>query len=338
MRIFNDVIVYSATDIIAASECPFATLRRLDERLGWIAKVELPDDAMMKRVARLGDDHESRVLTELQNEFGKASGPGASSGVVEIQKGDWSVAALKVAAEDTETALRAGADVVFQAAFFDGRFNGLADFLLKRTDSSGDFEYVVADTKLARRAKTSALIQIAAYTDQLQRLGVPVAADGELILGDGSRSVHDIERISPVYWEKRQELQQMVDDHQSGGVTVSWGDPYVRACGRCDLCQLEVVAHRDVLVVAGMRMTQRAKLREAGIHSVDELAASTQNWLRNRTTTIGDDPSPSPTPGYPVTSDQLLGIRLLGVRRRRRGSETGGCAAFLERSAHPRDT
>jgi predicted RecB family nuclease len=276
MRVADDVIIYSPTDIVGASQCQFAILRRLDQKLGWSPAVDLPKAAMMARVARLGDEHEERVLQQLREQFGVAVGSKAERGVVEIETADYSMAALKQAASETVEALQAGADVVFQAAFFDGRFTGFADFLLKRSTAGGGFEYVVADTKLARRAKTSALVQIAAYADQLRQLGIPVANDGVLILGDESRSEHDIARIAPVYVEQRASLQELLDNHEAAGIAVQWGNQDFRACGRCDVCQLEVTDRRDVLLVAGMRVTQRAKLAVAGIHSIDELAASTK--------------------------------------------------------------
>ena len=54
--------------------------------------------------------------------------------------------------------MRDGADVVFQATLFDGPFLGFADFLVR----AGDV-WEVYDTKLARRAKVTALLQLAAY-------------------------------------------------------------------------------------------------------------------------------------------------------------------------------
>ena len=276
MRVFNNVVVYSPTDIVAASECPFAALTQLDQKLGRGAPIELPPDAMLQRVARLGDQHEERVLTQLRDQFGEADSVTAGQGVVDINTADRSQEALVEAAAATVTALRSGADVVFQAAFFDGRFNGFADFLLKKEDPQGGHAYVVADTKLARRAKVSALIQIAAYADQLHRLGIPVASEGELILGDGAISRHDIERVTAVYRQRRKETEELFDGHQAAGNAAIWNDPQVRACGRCAVCEIEVVAHRDVLMVAGMRVTQRAKLAKVGIHTIDELAASTQ--------------------------------------------------------------
>ena len=80
-----------------------------------------------------------------------------------------------------------GAEVIFQATFLhDGR-RGHADFLMRtdRPSSLGDWSYDVADTKLARRLKVPALLQMAEYGEHLRRIqGVPpmwltvVAGDG----------------------------------------------------------------------------------------------------------------------------------------------------------------
>ncbi|HEY8281509.1 MAG TPA: TM0106 family RecB-like putative nuclease, partial [Leifsonia sp.] len=51
-------------------------------------------------------------------------------------------------------------------------------------------------------------------------------------------------------------------------------DPRFTVCGRCDTCDAEIQAARDVLLVAGMRVTQRERLLQAGISTIDALAAS----------------------------------------------------------------
>ncbi|HAQ59882.1 MAG TPA: DNA helicase, partial [Microbacterium sp.] len=60
------------------------------------------------------------------------------------------------------------------------------------------------------------------------------------------------------------------------GPAIAWGDSRgelgVIACGRCATCDLEVVASRDLLLVAGMRPVQRDRLRAAGIETIDHLA------------------------------------------------------------------
>src|SRR5690606_24355955 len=104
-------------------------------------------------------------------------------GVVEFPHPDsMSSAVLERAAADTAQALRSGADVVYQGTFFDGAFVGFADFIVRQPDGT----YRVQDTKLARRAKVTALLQLAAYVDQLTRVGIRTDREVELILGDGT--------------------------------------------------------------------------------------------------------------------------------------------------------
>ena len=64
--------------------------------------------------------------------------------------------------------MQPGADVVFQATFFDGRWRGHADFLIRaeRPSRPRRWSYDVADTKLARRVKASALLQVCVYADR----------------------------------------------------------------------------------------------------------------------------------------------------------------------------
>ena len=73
--------------------------------------------------------------------------------------------------------MRAGADVVYQATFFDETWRGHADFLLRvehgpddPPSAFGAWHYEVADTKLARHVTAGAVLQICAYVDQLTRI------------------------------------------------------------------------------------------------------------------------------------------------------------------------
>ncbi|MGL4255007.1 MAG: DNA helicase, partial [Microbacterium sp.] len=186
MRYIEDEgrIVWSASDLKAAAECEFAWLRAIDARLGRVAAVEEPEDLTLQRAGRLGTAHERRVLADYLERFG--------AGVVEIPETRSSdAAALAEAVALTNAALASDADVVYQAAFATTDFVGFADFLVR--DGAG--RWIVQDTKLARRARVTALMQLAAYVVQLDRLGVPRADRVELLLGDGSVSTHEVDDL-----------------------------------------------------------------------------------------------------------------------------------------------
>ena len=127
-------------------------------------------------------------------------------------------------------------------------------------------------------------MQLAAYVAQLDRLGVARSEKVELLLGDGTVSEHEASDLLPVFELRRDRLQALVADRRldlgAGGDAIAWGDDRgdlaVVACGRCATCDAEVIAHRDLLLVAGMRPLQRDRLRAAGIDTIDALAAALQ--------------------------------------------------------------
>ncbi|MEV8212220.1 TM0106 family RecB-like putative nuclease [Leifsonia sp. NPDC077715] len=263
MFLLDGVIVTSASDLTEASKCEFAFLRTVDVKLGRLEKTEEIEDPMYVRSSRMGDEQEHRILQRYRERYG--------AGVVEIERPPQLTAdSLAEAVRLTSEAFAGGAEVVFQATFFDGAFVGFADFVVRLPDG----RYRVQDSKLARSARVTALLQLAAYAEQLRRMGVEVDDTVELLLGDGSVSEHSLTDIEPVYRKRRARLLSIIAEHVADTGPVEWGDPRFTVDGRCDTCDAEVQATRDVLLVAGMRVTQREHLLAAGLGTIDALAAS----------------------------------------------------------------
>ena len=85
--------------------------------------------------------------------------------------------------------MRRGVDVVYQGTFFDGGWGGQADFLLRVDTPSGfgDWSYEIADTKLARKLKVAALLQMATYAERLTVLQGVAPEWIHVVTGDGVR-------------------------------------------------------------------------------------------------------------------------------------------------------
>jgi predicted RecB family nuclease len=269
-------LVLSASDLVVAADCEYRLLVRLDEQLGRAPRRDAGEDAMLARTAELGARHEREVLAAYEAEHGPFD-PTTGRGVVHVEppRGtSWDE--LVAAQARTLAAVEAGADVVHQAAFLDGAFHGRADFLVRTgTDDAGAARYAVVDAKLARRAKVPALLQLAAYADQLVGAGVPVDPDVSLVLGTRERTSHRLADLLPVYRDRRERLVRLTAEHVAREGRAPWDDPAVRACGRCADCRAQVEARRDVLLVGGVYESQRAALHAAGILTIDELAAAT---------------------------------------------------------------
>ncbi len=258
MFVDDGIVFYSASDLAAAARCEYALLRSFDAHLRWGPPVAVEDE-LLARTAKLGGEHEHRHRDELRSR--------ADESVVVIGRPKYTVGGLTAAAEQTIRAVERRAPVIYQAAMFDGRFVGFADFLL----FDGE-DYRLRDTKLARSVKVESLLQLAAYADVLATAGVPVCTEVELVLGDGAAASYPVGELLPVYRRRRAALERLLDAHFAGGAAVRWEDEDVRACFRCPECTIQIRAHDDLLLVATMRVSQRARLIDAGITTMTALA------------------------------------------------------------------
>src|SRR6185312_10456676 len=102
MQLIDGRPVYAATDLVGFLAC---THRLALERGALAGLVERPirDDPEIELIAKRGIAH-GRAVVEIRRD-----GSGATAGDQ-----------LRAAAAETEAAMRAGADVVYQATFFDG--------------------------------------------------------------------------------------------------------------------------------------------------------------------------------------------------------------------------
>ena len=261
MFVADGNVIYSASDLAAAARCEYALLRSFDAQLGR-GPAASADDELLARTARLGGEHEQRHLEALR--------AAADDNVAVIGRPAYTVAGLTAAAEATRSAVDRRVPAIYQAAMFDGRFVGFADFLVLEGE-----RYRLRDTKLARSVKVEALLQLAAYADTLAAEGVPVADEVELLLGDGAVAHYRVDELLPVYLPRRAALERLLDRHLAGDAPVSWEDQQVRACFRCPECDVQVREHDDLLLVAGMRVSQRARLIDAGVSTLHDLAGHT---------------------------------------------------------------
>ncbi|MCB1030000.1 MAG: TM0106 family RecB-like putative nuclease [Acidimicrobiales bacterium] len=255
----------SASDLVSAMYCEYQVLTRRAEKAGLRAPIEIPEDVIRSRAAKLGQAHERAVLAQLIEQYGQSE-----SAVVSIaQPSTRSRLALEQAHQQTIDAMKNGAEVIYQAAFFDGTFHGLADFLVRSADSqTGEVTYEVADTKLARHARPEALMQLAAYADQVEKVGLGAPNQVHLWLGDGTQSSYPYSDLKVLHHQRWQRLRQLFDQPPQ---IPAWGDGDVTWCGRCEYCQTQVENRRDLLLVAGMRVDTRRKLRSEGITTIEEL-------------------------------------------------------------------
>jgi len=177
--------------------------------------------------------------------------------------------------------MQQGVDAIYQATFFDGRWRGHADFLYRvdapgERSNFGDWHYEVADTKLAHRVKAAAILQMAAYSEQLSALQGVTPARVHVVTGDGEEHPFRLADYSAYYRHLKARYEALVDEAVAGNPVDTYPEP-VDHCGICrwgDECKSRRRADDHLSLVSGLRRDQVHKLAEVGVTTRAALAAT----------------------------------------------------------------
>jgi predicted RecB family nuclease len=252
-------LMLSPTDLTKHLACAHVTTLDL-----MLARREIPEpaeaDESLELIFRLGIEHEKRYLEGLKL---------AGRVVVEIPE----QADLDSRVDLTERALRGGADVVYQATFAHAGQRGHADFLLRVDEPSllGDYSYDVADTKLARKLKVAALLQMADYGRHLERLQGRPPQWLIVVAGDGEERFFRYADAAAYARRATAQLRAAVD---RPGLTRAEPVSHCAQCRWSARCEAGWRREDHLSLVAFMRTDHRHVLEEAGIGTVALLAAA----------------------------------------------------------------
>lgn len=257
--------VYSASDLIELTACEHLTTLRTMQAEGRLLPPER--DAVRKVLERQGEAHEQRTLAGFEL---------SGRRVFTLPKPAGSAEGLEAAQAATARAMSAGAEVIHGATFFDGRFRGHPDFLLRVEEPSalGGFSYEVVDAKLARRVRAGALLQLCAYSDALAKIQERPPQWMHVALGSGQTWPFRVREYAPYFGLCRERMEARLEAFESSAPT----EPVpVRHCGFCDFeshCERFWEEREHVSLVASIRGAQLRKLRRAGIETLSQLVAA----------------------------------------------------------------
>jgi predicted RecB family nuclease len=244
-------LTFSPTDLNAFLACPHLTTLQLG-----VARGELPKpfrhNPHADLIRRKGEEHEARYLQELRDR---------GRDVVEIPfEHDW-----EAAARATEVAIRAGADVVYQAVLLGDGWRGKADFIEGLTEGT----YEVVDTKLARHAKPAHVLQLCFYTEQLARIQGHEPKEMHVVTGLGERESFLPGDYDAYYRRLKRRFLGAVERRDSTY-------PYpVEHCSLCEFlsrCQAQWKRDDHLTLVAGVSRLQVERLTKADIETLTALA------------------------------------------------------------------
>jgi uncharacterized protein len=264
-------VVVSPTDLVDFLACEHATMLDHGAISGGAAR-PVRDDEQLDLLRRLGLEHEHDYRDRLVGDGQK---------VVDLDAGadTRSVDGLRAASVAAAEAMARGDDVLYQAAFLDESrpelwWRGHADFVVRlpEPDGCGRHVYEPEDTKLARRAKVDAVLQLCSYAEQIERVHGAHPEHVHVVLGDLSKVTVRTADVSAYYRAAKRRFEQFVLD---GARSRIYPEP-VSHCGVCawqERCEAQRLADDHLCGVSGLRSDQARKLRAAGVDTIAQLAA-----------------------------------------------------------------
>jgi predicted RecB family nuclease len=261
MRTLDDgTLALSPSDLSAHLACAHLTTLSLAVARG---ELEQPyvDSPHRDLIFRKGNDHEDAYLARLEAE---------GRSILRVPTFDDEDFDPVVARRLTEEAIRARvADVIYQPYLTDGRWRGFADFLEQQPD--GGYEPV--DTKLARSAKPSHLLQLCFYAEQLTRIQGSPVEHVHVENGRGERETFRVAEFESYYHRVRERFLAALDAENE---TYPWPCDH---CGICDfrrLCYARRVEDDHLTLVAGVWRSRGESLEAAGIETLEALGELTR--------------------------------------------------------------
>ena len=221
-------------------------------------------DPQLDLVRKLGHEHEQAYRERLEREWGPVLEIAQPGGLDTLEEGD----------KRTADAMRRGAQVIYQASFYDGLWHGRADFLLRvdRPSDLGEWSYEVVDTKLARALRATHVHQVCSYSLHVARVQSVLPEFGSIGLGSGETLRFRIPDVLATHKRGCRRLEDTV----AAVAAPTYPEP-VAHCEFCEFatrCYSQWVEDDHLSLVAGMRRDQRKRLIEVGIDTVKSLATS----------------------------------------------------------------
>ena len=269
----DGTVVVSATDLVGFLACDHLTTQELGAATGLWERPHQREDPEVRLLQERGEAHE-RAFLERQRDQGRT--------IVEIARPEPRTPdGYRAAEQATLEAMRAGTDVIYQATLFDGRWLGYADFLVRVDRPSpilGSWSYEVADTKLARSVKGSALLQVCVYSERLAQLQDLRPRDVHVVTGDGRTNTLRLDDYAAYYRSVRRRFEAEV--FGDGGATPrdpatasTYPDPveHCRVCAWFPVCMDRRRADDHLSIVAGMSRAATGQLVAAGVPTLAAL-------------------------------------------------------------------
>jgi predicted RecB family nuclease len=252
MQANNGDVTLSPSDVTAYLACEHLTTLSLRVAHHDLRKPDLENE-QAELVFRKGREHEDAYLQQLESE-------GKTIARISLEPDlDW-----ERATRETEDAMRAGVDIVYQAALVSEGWRGVADFVMRveRHSQLGPWSYEALDTKLARHAKPAYILQLCFYSERIGVFQGLAPRQMHVLLGNLTQESFRPEEFGAYYRRVCRRLQEFVADPPAT-------EPY--PCEQCGICEFKSLCDErwdevdHLCRVAGIQRRQIDKLGAVGI-------------------------------------------------------------------------
>ncbi len=259
MQALDDRLVLSPSDLNDYVECPHLTTLALEVARGTRKRPFVPNEHG-DLLRRKGEEHETAYLAELRRQGRQVTD------VIGADRWDF-----EGSARATVEAMRAGAEIIYEATFVRGDWRGRADFLerVEQPTALGGWGYEALDAKLARAEKPTYVLQLCFYTEAIAAIQQAPVSAMHVLLGIGQRRTLRPTDFDAYYRRVRAGFLAAVG-------RAAPTEPYrVEHCGLCEfrtVCDDRWRGEDHLLLVAGIRREHVTRLRSAGLGTLAKLA------------------------------------------------------------------
>ena len=258
MKITGTTILLSASDLSTHMSCKHATFLNLQLARKIIPSPPTYDNPSLEALKQRGEEFENDYINELK-ESGRT--------VAEISRGD-----TKEAVAQTLEAMQRGVDIIYQARLEQDRWNGWADFLIKKNDKAskfGNWSYEVMDTKLSKETRAGAILQISLYSEMLEQLQ-GCMPEYMHIKNPAGEHHYRIDDFAAYYRLMKKNLLLAIDQPHE-----AYPDPVPH----CDICKWWPVCNKrrreddHLSFIAGMGRTQIKEVNKWNVTTLESMAS-----------------------------------------------------------------
>lgn len=259
MLMGDQTLQLSASDLVGHLNCRHLTALELDAANGALKRPNFRDP-LLEILWERGALHERQYVDHLANNGHQ---------VVRIE----GVGVTQEAVRQTQAAMKAGAEIIVQAALSNGRWSGRADILRRIATPSelGNWSYEILDTKLAIETRGGTVLQLCLYADLIaDTQGLPP----EYVYVVTPGTISEPRRFRTASYEAYYRyVKRSLECSLEAGIT-TYPDPKEH----CEICRWRMQCdarrrHDDHLcLVAGITKVQIGELQRHGIQTAAALA------------------------------------------------------------------